>query len=668
MKRPKERGKVDPRKAPPDPRRRALAAATLAALALLVFTAEERTFGTISDEQQMLSAAVSLAEFGEIGIARGQVFTVHRTAGDAVSPYGMGLSIAEAIPSFFAGSFEKSFGAGASQTLFVSLQILLVTLAAWAAGRLVLLLGGSRAGIGVAVLGTAIGSPLWAYPAAGYSEPLQAAAMALALLLSCLCVRGDEKNGNRAAFGAGLAAGVAVLTKGLNLVLVPLLLAPLLLEGRDLDRKRRARLALLASAGGAVPGVAWLALEILRFGRPLASYGGFGFTHPFFDGLWRLLVGPNKGIFVYFPLLLLSIAGIVALAKNGETRCTALAIAGSFGVVLVLSAAWWAWDGTVGWGPRLLVSLIPLLAVAAGWVIGERVLLRRAGFALVALGAGVNALGVFQTEAAAAAYASSAPPLVLTESQARTLPMLFVKQRDGRLEIDRQFVAASDATLAPIRVHAFLLGARLGAKDTEDLKRRLESPPWLANRPELAPNLSGSASALQSLVYYLESPFHWPHLGSAMARKSPAEVEAFGRAWDDAQVDQILRALDVGRPDRASALAERLLDIAPSGYAAALYAESLRARNRPEALEAFLKSLPREFFGSPSLGVVEALVARDRGDEAAARGILGQVQRVFPRPGITKALAHPMAEWPKGLHGMTGENLEDRKLELPGVK
>jgi hypothetical protein len=60
----------------PEPvrRPRALRWAVLAVFLVLCGTAEERTFGTISDEQQMLHTATSMAWFGEIGIARGQFF------------------------------------------------------------------------------------------------------------------------------------------------------------------------------------------------------------------------------------------------------------------------------------------------------------------------------------------------------------------------------------------------------------------------------------------------------------------------------------------------------------------------------------------------------------------------------------------------------------------
>ena len=40
---------------------------------VLCGTAEERTFGTVSDEQQMLATSLSMATFGEIGVALGDL-------------------------------------------------------------------------------------------------------------------------------------------------------------------------------------------------------------------------------------------------------------------------------------------------------------------------------------------------------------------------------------------------------------------------------------------------------------------------------------------------------------------------------------------------------------------------------------------------------------------
>ena len=107
----------------------------------------------------MLYTAIAVAQTGELGIARGQTFSIPRAAGDAVSPYGMGLPLLELPFAALAGPWEERFGARTSQTLFVLLQVLLVTAAAAGAGLLAGALGAGAFGQGLAVLGTAVASP-----------------------------------------------------------------------------------------------------------------------------------------------------------------------------------------------------------------------------------------------------------------------------------------------------------------------------------------------------------------------------------------------------------------------------------------------------------------------------------------------------------------------------
>ncbi|HEV8268848.1 MAG TPA: hypothetical protein VGR00_11455, partial [Thermoanaerobaculia bacterium] len=470
-----------------DPGLRAFRVALLVVLVALALTTEERTFGTVADEQQVLYTGVSMAELGEIGVARGALFTVRRPQGDAVSPYGIGLSIVNALPALVAAPFERTFGAGASNTLFVLESILLVALAAAGAGLLARDLGAAPEGVALAVVGTALGSPLWAYAGANYSEPLQAAALALAVLFSGRAATAAEPRSWRFGAAAGCLAGVAVLAKGTNVVLFPFAALPLLFDGVDPWNAAGRRKRLLAFAAGAASSLGvWLAFEVVRFGRPLASYGGTGFTHPFLDGFWRLLIGPNKGIVFYFPLVVLALLGLSRLAHRGEVRGTFLALAGIPAAFLLLASAWFAWDGVVGWGPRLLVPGMPLLAAAAGASASTRAT-RFAGRVLVAAGVLVNALGVFQNEAATSAYLAAAPPLVVSEKEAARFPAMFVtKEGQGRPALSLTYKAAENAALSPFRVHLFLLGARLSGDPA-----RLASPPWGAAHPEFVPTGAG---------------------------------------------------------------------------------------------------------------------------------------------------------------------------------
>jgi len=106
-----------------------LAGAVLLVTVVLVATTDERLFGLVTDGQIMTRTAYSMVSLGELGMARGHAVNRPRPEGDAVTRYGIGPSIVQTIPAGLAAPFEKVFGLGSSQTLFVLEQILWVVLA-----------------------------------------------------------------------------------------------------------------------------------------------------------------------------------------------------------------------------------------------------------------------------------------------------------------------------------------------------------------------------------------------------------------------------------------------------------------------------------------------------------------------------------------------------------
>ena len=643
----------------PSPRDRFLPAVTLVVFVLLAATAEERTFGTVSDEQQMLYTAISMATSCEVGLARGQTFSIPRPGGDAVSPYGMGLPLLEAPLALLARPWEMRFGARTSQTLFVLLQVLLVTAAALGAGHLAQTLGAGRFGQGLAAFGTALGSPLWPYTASGWTEPLQAVGFVLAFLFAARAAQADATGAIRLAAAAGFSAGFLVLTKIVNVVFLPLVLLPLTFGAFPSPRERWKAWA-AAAAGAAAPLAATLAFEVGRFGTPFSSYArGGGFTHPLLDGAWRLLVGPNKGLLLYFPLLLLGLAGLFRLGRRPEGRAPALAVAGLLAGGLVLYGKWWAWDGSGGWGPRLLVPLVPLLSAAAG-VAATTPFLRAAAIGLLALGLGVNALGTFQVESATFFYVSSTGFARVSRALYEEYPPAFrpPPDRDGAFFLPRYVPAASDAAFSDLCVHPFLLSARLADLGDEARRERVLSPPWLASHPDAVPRLpppSASLTTQTALVNYLTSPFRWPHLFMSFVRPDRERAGTFHPAWFAGLADQTLRNLDIGRPDRAARMAATLFALAPSGYAAALRLEGLRLSGESEAARRFLDSLPERVRQAPVVLLVQALRARDQGQEALASSLLAEAARGLRTPATREAVGRPPDEWPRALRQFLAE-------------
>jgi hypothetical protein len=618
--------------------RRPLAFALGLAALVLAVTTDERVFGLVTDGQIMTRTAWAMAALGEIGIAKGHPVDVARPAGDAVTRYGMGPSIVRVPVAAAGGPFENVFGLGASQTLFVFEQVVLVLLAALAAGLLARACGADAKGVRRAALAAALSSPLWAYASSDWSEPLQAACVGGAFACAALAGAAGARRPALLSAGAGALAGFALLSKSIFVVLLPLVLAVVILEA---PRERRVARAVAFLAGAAPFAALWLAFEIVRFGRPFASYAGERFSHPPLDGLWRLTVGPNKGLFVYFPLALLGAWGLFRLVRM--RRVLGLALAGFSAFVLLTTAAWWSWDGTAGWGPRLLVPLVPLLAAAAA--LAAPALPTAAFTVLFAAGVAVNALGALQPDAVLSWYWATVKPRVLSGPERGAYPF-FATETDARgvVRLLPWHDVANHAALSPLRVNAWLLARRLAGGD---VLASLRTPPWRTDVPgqEMGAPLEQVIPA--SALVFLASPFRWPYLGMSFARGSDQRDTVL--AWIDCLYDQALRAQDMGRGERAVAFAEELYRRVPSSQTAATLAEAYRMAGRRETLADFVGSLPAGEKSSPDFGMVLALALRDSGNEARARQVLAQVLAVSPRREYARLAGLPISDWPPTL-------------------
>ena len=313
--------------------------------------------GQIADGRQMIFTAVAISESGSLGQARARDLTVPRAAGDAVSRYGLGMSLAQLPAAASAPAIEASGGPGSSQWVFLVAPFVFVLACGWCAARIARDLGGGAGGARAALVLATVASPFGVYAAMELSEPLQGLAItgafAFALRAATLPARTRVWVPS---FLAGVCVGVAILTKSSLAAVAPLALTPFV----RVERGRVPAIAMAFTAGLAPVAAAWLYFELTRFGRPFAGYGGESFTHPFFDGAWRLVIGPNKGLLLYFPAAAIAVTWLVR--KYREDVRGGLAVSG---LVLptvalwMLAAPWWAWHGVDGWGPRLVVPGVP---------------------------------------------------------------------------------------------------------------------------------------------------------------------------------------------------------------------------------------------------------------------------------------------------------------------
>jgi hypothetical protein len=589
---------------------RAAGFAALGTLAVLLATVDGRSYGLIPDGREMLSAGAAVARFFEIGVSRDFVNAPRRPGGDAVSRYGMGLSLVEAIPAAVA----RATGGARTSPIFVLLPILCLAGCAWAAARTLERLGAARIPAAAGGAALVLATPLWGYAGSDYGEPLQALCVALSVLA---LVELRESPASRFWQGVlGAAAGFAILTKTLLVLVVAPLLAcavvgkreeedfsegnragrPPPVKGGRAERRRAARAGAPLATRLALPfpllftfiGILllWSIFEWTRFGKLGGGYGGETFTYPLLTGLLRLTLLPNKGLLWYAPLTAFAIPGFLLLRRR-DARL-ALALAASALALLLASSAWWAWDGQAGWGPRLVVPALPCLVALAGAAFtGDGRSWRVPGAFAVAAGVCVNALGALTPFAAVYALSSLVSPQPIAESRAAGTPYEITRAPDGSLLATAPHHFSLTPAWSPIRVHALALAARMKGG-------------WDGSLPQLDPPFRPARS--------LEPA---PALRLALAAPRPGFWRPVDPGWADpyfdALRDQLVRAIDVKDFARAGAVGRELERreeriSANDPRTVALVAESLRLGSGAAVSLSYLskKSSSSLFSSSPS--------------------------------------------------------------------
>ncbi len=368
------------------------------------------------DEVSMFAVTESMVKFGRLDtdqIAWTQWTTSQREAqgffgvdGHVYSKKGLMMSLAMA-PLYWLGLLIP--GLGMLQTASL-LNPIVTAISAALLFRLVRRLGyEERVALGVALLyGLAVIA--WVYSKYLFSEPL---AGLLLLATAYLLIAFRQEAGNWRAMLAGLLAGLAVATRANNLFLIPVFGAYLLAINRQQPTgsqtpsappgprgeagtgspqppparaakpgraapspsrpARRSASNGVRSRDGQLPASYYLlglippALMLMRYnwvrvGNPLQTgYDLTIFSPNLLLGLYKLLFSPLRGLFVYSPLLLLSLPGLVWLWQRRRAE-TGLVI-GVTGVTIFLFSAWTSGEG-LSWGSRFLVPVVPFLCIA----------------------------------------------------------------------------------------------------------------------------------------------------------------------------------------------------------------------------------------------------------------------------------------------------------------
>jgi hypothetical protein len=227
----------------------------------------------------------------------------------------------------------------------------------------------------------------------------------------------------------------------------------------------------------------------LRYGSPWSfGYhegrdGEFGFSTPFWVGLFGIFLSPGRSVFLYSPICLLALSGTRRFFRLAKPE-TAL-LAGVTAPVVFAYATWWSWHGGWEWGTRFYLFLIPvllLLSIPAWRWLDEPLpaAARRARAAalaiLVAAALGVQSLGLLIHPGAY--WLLSARELATFRQPV---------YQNGVWEIrDDMLLPHFVPEFSPIAAHAWLAWATWNQKRLDD-GALAAAAPWASLNPRWAP-------------------------------------------------------------------------------------------------------------------------------------------------------------------------------------
>jgi hypothetical protein len=224
----------------------------------------------------------------------------------------------------------------------------------------------------------ALGTSLWSTSQALWQHP--AAVLGLCAALLCMVrAEADERWAGR----AGLPLAFAVAARYADIALVTVLAI-----GVAVRWPRRIPHLV---AWAAPVAILVLAYHWAYFGSPLRQGLAPRFSAPWGEGHLGLLVSPGKGLFVFTPIALIAVIGLMR-ALRYDDRVLAVTCGAAVLAHWLFVGRWAEWHGGESWGPRLMTDALPLLFL---FLPDGYDLMPRLTVVLGVLSVAVQALGAF---------------------------------------------------------------------------------------------------------------------------------------------------------------------------------------------------------------------------------------------------------------------------------
>ncbi len=337
-----------------------------------------------SDGVAMFATAESLVRRGEwdadqirwMGVGQG----IFGPDGHLYIRKGIGVSLL-ALPLVWLGMITPIWGAATTTLLFNALVT--ATTGALVLRYLQILGYDDRVALAAGLI-YGLATPAWPYAKTFFSDPLAG----LCLIGAALALLYYQQSGRPShASWAGLALAVAVGARYANAVLVPLYGLLLFkyqtsaLYRPDVRHRRASasasddrslisalqsqdwRVWMAFSTPLAITAIALAYYNLARYGDPLNT--GYlpeeSFSGIWWQGIAGMLIGPGRGLFLYAPVLLITLAAAPAFFRQHRSEA-----AFTWSIIIVhvlLYGKWFMWHGGYAWGPRFLVPTLPLFVI-----------------------------------------------------------------------------------------------------------------------------------------------------------------------------------------------------------------------------------------------------------------------------------------------------------------
>jgi hypothetical protein len=343
------------------------------------------------DEHILASRTFSLAFDAQINDARvygnSRVFALSNLTPEEAAAQAVNIEPLQELAGFPLARLAEFLHLGLVQTIFL-LNIWVVAVTAVVVFGTLLMMGHSRRTALVVSLLFGLGTQVWAYTRTYFRDPLAMLFLALAWACTQRIIRNfKDQRGAGASWPAwvGLFAALAagILAKNTITIAIPVLLAEIVINtgmlstivhsrGKWIRRTWKKLLAFFLVALTLL--LLWLFVlpRMDFFARFTPAYYFFlvrfffGTPHPnLLQALTGPLISPGKSIFLYSPILILSIIALIRHPKSAWSAWLYLCLL-ILGQALFFDGDWW---GHRNWGLRFILPAIPPLMIASAPVV-----------------------------------------------------------------------------------------------------------------------------------------------------------------------------------------------------------------------------------------------------------------------------------------------------------